>query len=502
MHIFKSLKFFSQQKTVHINNIYIIYFVLNQIKTLLMPNIFFTASKIKVFLLIFTLLFSLSVYDKSNVLKAESRNFSSINLPENKNQSEVENQPPTDDYYQSDFMRYGDFVYTNNVKSILFNRKGWELTPPIIELNSGEKLELRFDDLDGDFKNYAYTIIHCNALWQPSGLMEYEYIQGFYEDRINTYSFSRNTRVGYTHYHLEFPNSNMRPIISGNYILKVFRDGNPDNLVFTRRFMVFEQNLTIDAKVKQAVNLRYRDIMQEIDFTINTSLYPISNPFRDLKVVITQNGRWDNAIYGIQPRLVQGNMLIYDHEDVNLFMGGNEFRNFDTKSLRYRSLRIKEINPISQGWEVLLLPDRNRRFLRYTTSNDINGRFLIKNDDYPDDMLESDYTWVHFALPAPNPMADGNVYVMGELTGWSYTSANRMEYNYRDSQYELRLLLKQGFYDYKYAFLEDGSEKADPSVFEGSHSVTENEYAIFVYFRKPGDLFDSLIGVHHFISGI
>jgi hypothetical protein len=463
----------------------------------------FTTRKIKVFILTFTLIsISLSPFANNENFEGKKRN-NSLFTHESKEHSEtIQNQPPTEDYYQRDFMKYGDFIYSNNIKSVLFNRKGWELTPPIIELNSTERLILRFDDLDGDYKNYAYTIIHCNALWQPSELMEYEYIQGFYEDRIEDYAFSRNTRVGYTHYQLEFPNNNMRPIISGNYILKVFLDGNPDNVIFTRRFMVFEQMLTVDARVRQAVNLQYRDIMQEINFRINTSLYPISNPFRDLKVVITQNGRWDNAIYDIKPRLVQGNMLIYDQEDVMLFEGGNEFRNFDTKSLRYRSLRVNEINPVSRGWNVILLPDRNRRFLRYTTSNDINGRYLIKNEDYPDDMLEGDYTRVHFTLPSPSPMTDGNVYVMGELTGWNFTSENKMEYNYRDSQYELVLLLKQGFYDYKYAFLEDNTEIADPSVFEGSHSVTENEYTILIYYREPGELYDSLIGIHHFVSEI
>ncbi len=468
-----------------------------------MLNIIFTTLKIKVFLLTFTLIFvSLSIFANTGNIDHEKRNNSSIKRETNNSHKFTQKQPPSDDYYQRDFMKHGDFIYANNIKSVLFNRKGWELTPPIIELNSNERLILRFDDLDGDYKNYAYTIIHCNALWQPSELMEYEYIQGFYEDRIDDYAFSRNTRVGYTHYQLEFPNNNMRPIISGNYIMKVFLDGNPDNVVFTRRFMVFEQNLTVNARVRQAVNLQYRDIMQEIDFRINTNQYHISNPFRDLKVVITQNGRWDNAIYDIKPRLVQGNMLIYDQEDVILFEGGNEFRNFDTKSLKYRSLRVNEINPVSRGWEVILLPDRNRRFLRYTTANDINGRFLIKTDDYPDDMLDGDYTQVHFTLPSPGPMANGNVYVMGELTGWNFTSENRMEYNYRDSRYELVLLLKQGFYDYKYAFLEDNTETADPSVFEGSHSVTENEYTILIYYREPGELYDSLIGIHHFVSDI
>lgn len=434
--------------------------------------------------------------------QANNRN-NSINTITHKEQSDIfEKQPPTSDYYEDNYLRYGDFVYQNNIKTILFNRKGWEFSPPIIEFNSGEKLVLQFDDLDADFKTYSYTIIHCNALWQPSDLRNYEYIEGFYEDVINDYSFSRNTRVPFTHYYLEFPNHNMRPKLPGNYILKVFSDNDPERPVLTRRFMVFEQLVTIEATVRQATDLRFRDTKQEIRFNINTSLYPISNPFRDLRVIITQNGRWDNAIIDLKPRLVQGNMLIYDHEGGNLFNGGNEFRNFDTKSLRHRSLNVDQINSVANGWEVILRKDQNRRFLRYTTRDDINGRFFIRTEDYPDDILESDYAWVYFTLPHNNPITNGNVYVMGDLTDWTFTSRNKMEYNYRDSQYELRLLLKQGFYDYHYAFLEDGSDIADVSYFEGSHSIAENDYTILLYYRKPGDIFDSLIGIQHLNSGI
>jgi hypothetical protein len=431
---------------------------------------------------------------------SNSRKISSLPEKDNRQVETPDNQPPDNDYYEKGFLRFGDFVYQNNIKSILFSRMGWDLSPPIIELNTSETLVLMFDDLDGDFKNYSYTIIHCDALWQPSELMDYEYIEGFPEDRITEYSFSRNTRVSFTNYYLEFPNSNMQPKLSGNYILKVFIEGNQDELVFTRRFMVFSQDIDIEATVKQATNLNHRASMQEIDFTINSRNYNISNPYRDLKVLITQNGRWDNAIYGLQPRLVQGNMLIYDYEDGNLFMGGNEFRNFDTKSIRYRSLNIESINSVSNGWEVTLLQDRSRQFLVYTSQGDINGKFLIKTDDYQDDVLEADYTWVNFSLAKDKPLVNGNVYIMGELTDWNFSSENKMEYNYPEAQYEASILLKQGFYDYQYVFLEDGKDVADVSIFEGSHSITENEYAIYIYHRRPGELYDSLIGIHHINS--
>ena len=429
--------------------------------------------------------------------KAQNFGIESINY-----HAEISNRSQNDGSHLSELMPYEDFIYHDNIKSVLFYRQGWEFSPPIIGLNSDERLILRFDDLDADFKNYSYTIIHFDATWNPSRLMPFEYIDGFNQDLITEYSFSRNTRVAFTHYYLEFPNANMRPKISGNYILKVFTDGNPDNVVLTQRFMVFEQGVSIDATIKQATDLNYRDTKQEIDFIVNTGQFRISNPFSELKVVITQNNRWDNAIYNLTPRRVEGNRLIYDFERENLFWGGNEFRNFDTRSLRYRSLRVQEISSEGLGWEVRLIPDRNRSVMRYTTDPDINGRFLVKTDDFPDDILESDYTWVYFSLPHNGALANAEIYIFGALTGWSFTEQNRMIFNSHTRRYEQRLLLKQGFYNYKYAVLRSGSNEADVAFFEGSHSVTENNYTILVYYRRPGDLYDSLIGVQHVASGL
>jgi hypothetical protein len=460
---------------------------------------------IKPYILQYTIIIFLFIIVKPAISESMNSSLDQIESSseyENAYDKSFQNPPPSYDYYQKNFLRYGDFVYHNNIKTVLFNRKGWELSAPNIELNTVEQLVLQFDDLDADYKNYSYTIIHCDALWNPSNLVDYEFIEGFSQDLITRYYFSRNTRVAFTHYYLEFPNENMKPLVSGNYILKVFVEGDPTNVILTRKFRVFEQRVDIEAIVKQATDLRFRDTKQEIDFTINTQTYPIANPYQGFRVVVTQNGRWDNAIHNLKPRLVQGHHLIYDYEVGNLFDGGNEFRNFDIKSLRYRSPRIAQINTTSRGWEVRLLPDRNRQYMRYTFDRDINGRYLVKTDDYQDDELESDYVWVYFSLPWDQPMATGNFYIMGELTHWNFTQENRMEYNYQESRYEQRLLLKQGYYNYKYAFLEDNQKVGDVSFTEGSHSITENDYTIYVYYRKPGDLFESLIGIKHINSAI
>ena len=402
----------------------------------------------------------------------------------------------------TDYFLYGDYIHKNNISTVLFTQEDFELSEPYIRLNSADRLILSFDDLDADYKNYHYTIIHCNADWQPSELREYEYIEGFYEDQIKDYYRSMNTRVPYTQYRLQFPGPNLRPSKSGNYILKVFEGGDRNNVVFTRRFMVFEQSVSVEGSVQQANLVMYRDRKQQVSFVINTTGYQVSNPYRDLNVVIIQNGRWDNALTGLDPRSVQGNRFVYDYEDKTLFGGGNEFRHFDIRSLRYLSDRIEDIRSSRRFWDVFLLPDRIRSREQYFTKDDLNGRFRIMTSDAPNDQLESDYAWVHFHLPMDEPLDDGYLYVMGELTNWTFTDENRMNYNYGENAYELSLLLKQGYYNYMYAYLAEGETEADLSQIEGNHSYTENDYTILVYHRQPGDLYDRLIGMSRLNTSI
>lgn len=428
--------------------------------------------------------------------------FSYANYSMNSDSIDDSNQQPSYEYFQENFLRYGDFVYKDNVKTVLFHKKGFDLSPPLIRHNSSEKLILRFDDLDANHKDYYYTIIHCNADWQPSDLNANEYIDGFFDGQIRDYKFSINTIIDYTHYKLEFPNEDISPRISGNYILKVYMYGDPDDVVLTRKFKIYENLVGLEGSVEQATLVSMRDEMQEVNFVINTSSYRISNPYRDIKVTIKQNGRTDNVIWGLKPKLIRGDDLIYEYDEKNLFEGGNEFRRFDTRSLKYSTESVSDIMTSHSHYEVYLLEDKRRSSLRYTSQDDINGKFYIENRDGFEGHLDPDYAWVYFSLSYNIPEPNGNFYIIGSLTDWNYTTENRMNYSFRDKQYHTSMLLKQGYYNYQYIFLEDGAKKGSTFRAEGSHSVTENEYSIYVYHRKPGSKHDSLIGVLHLNSGI
>jgi len=403
--------------------------------------------------------------------------------------------------YYGEYLRYTDHVYIPSVASVQFNHLDFALSSPLIRLGTEEQLRLSFDELDSDSKEYSYTIVHCGADWKPSDLFQEDYIDGFIEDQIFDYQFSVNTIQQYTHYNLSFPNDNMKPKISGNYLLKVYFE-EPDSLVITRRFMVVKNEVEITPSFKEATLLDDRKYKQEIDFVINHSGVQINDPFTELKVVLSQNHRWDNEIRDLKPLFIKGDELVYDFDEDNVFAGGNEYRFFDTRDLKYYSTRIAKITRDSLGNHIYLKHDLPRMYKTYNYYSDINGRFHIAVNLKRDEETEGDYAWIHFSVPMVSPISGGNFYLFGQLTDWAYDKKFRLQYNFKTRAYEIQAYLKQGYYNYEYVFLQNNEKVADNTLIEGSHFETENDYIIYVYHRSMAGNFDRLIGVKHINSSL
>lgn len=414
-----------------------------------------------------------------------------------KKSKEKQETPAVDDYYKKNFFRYEDYTYNENIKTILLYKSGFELSPPVIQFGTDEKLALGFDELGSAYNNYKYTIIHCDANWKLSDMMPSEYIDGFTEDYIESYTASFSTLQSYYHYDLTFPTDNLRPTKSGNYILKVYKDEDTDeNLAFTRRFMIFDSKVVVTGEVKRATLNEYMDTRQEVDFDINYTGYTIANPYNDLKIVITQNDRWDNAITNLKPKYVKDKLLDYNYNDENTFNGGNEFRHFDIKSLRFISDRLRKITKDSLGYEVTLQPDIKRSFTVYLSDIDMNGRKYIKTDDaLRSSDIEGEYAYIHFSLPYYESVSTGSIYIFGALTDWHYQKEAIMKYNSKTATYEGTLYLKQGYYNYEYVLLKNNSSVGDETFIEGNHYETENDYTIYVYNQEQGTTYDKLIAV-------
>lgn len=383
-------------------------------------------------------------------------------------------------------------IFNRKIKTAQLYIEGFELSGPFLDLRGGNSLSLHFDEMGFDVKNYQYTLIHCNSDWTQSSLLSLEYLDGYTEDYINNYSASFNTLQEYVHYSLSLPNQNMKFKKSGNYILKVYEVGNFDSPSFTLRFVVYEKMATITTNIKRSDIVSERDNLQEIDFNV-VPPFNIMNPFTDLKITILQNGRWDNSINNLAPTFTRENELVYNYDKKSSFMAGNEYRQLDMKTLRYQTGNVAKIAVTDGSNKVQLIADVPRAKYPYATYQDINGGYVIRNQDgagTPN--TDADYAEVKFTLAYPEPLAYGTIYVTGDFNQNRISEENQMHYNYNTLAYEAFIPLKQGFYNYQYLVAKDNGP-ADASIVEGTFFPTENNYTIIAYFRDFAADYDRVI---------
>ncbi|MDF1576055.1 MAG: DUF5103 domain-containing protein [Bacteroidales bacterium] len=395
--------------------------------------------------------------------------------------------------YSDDQGQVREMVLDHSIKTVQLYREGWPMSYPVVRLSEDVPLILEFDDLSEEQPAFMYRMIHCNADWTPSDLSEQEYLEGYPENEIRTSVPSFNTYTSYLHYRLRIPNEDTRLLLSGNYLLLVYRDRNPDDVVFTRRFMMTEGRVNIEANAHIPDLNPYKGCCQEVDFTVNHAGITIDDPFSETRAVVYQNGLWDLGIDILQPYMIRPGQLVYDYQKENIFQGGNEFRFFDTKNTRTPTYFVQEINFVDPFFHFELKPDQPRSPHNYFFQEDINGRYAIEAEGSQDPGVDSDYVVVHFRLEMPLPL-EGSVYMTGALTNWQFDELSRMEYNDQEQAYMLNLLLKQGVYNYRYLFLPAFSEQFDMAEIEGSHFETGNEYLILFYHRPPGSRYDRLLG--------
>ncbi|MFB6305375.1 MAG: DUF5103 domain-containing protein, partial [Flavobacteriales bacterium] len=332
--------------------------------------------------------------------------------------------------YYSAQIKYKDHIYKDSIKTVRLHRKGWEMSPPALELNSEQKLRLSFDRLGNTIKNFRYTFLHCNANWKPSDLIKADYLNGFFDDDISDYRYSVATQQNYIHYVARFPNQNTSFKKTGNYILKVFLDNENKELILTKRFMVFENKVNLKTQTFKSRKVSSRETSREIKVKAMNS-EDFQNPSGNLKLTLTQNNRWDNAYIGLKPTFIRSGEIIFDNKREIAFKGGNEYRKFNTKSLRYKGDEVKRISSNKNGYEVFLLPDEIRKFKGHFSNNrDINGQYIVRNQDAntDEDEINADYVKVHFRLKHDKPLPNGDLYVFGALSGWDFKKEFRLDY--------------------------------------------------------------------------
>lgn len=360
---------------------------------------------------------------------------------------------------------------------------------PMVKLSEG--ISLSFDDLNATETDYYYKIVHCNYDWTPSALLKSEYLNGYDNHRIIDYQNSYNTLKKYSHYRLQIPNENLSLKVSGNYVLQVFNAY--DELLFSRKFIVYENAVSVGVEVKRSRDFEYIYSKQSVSFFIDTEGMNLTQPNKEIKVALLKNHLWNSSIKNVLPQYISGNKLLYKYDQETSFFGGNEHLNFDTKDIKATQGSIARV-ALTDLYEHQLYLDTPRSQKPYTYFPDINGDFVVRTVQGNETSIEADYSRVHFSLLNPsNPDIDA-IYVVGKFNNFQLEPSNQMKFDTESNSFYASMLFKQGFYNYRYEAVDRFGEVI-PNAISGSFHFTENQYHVLVYYRGFGSVYDRIIGI-------
>ena len=391
-----------------------------------------------------------------------------------------------------------DSNWREDVKTVTLYKNGVEGERPVLVLGSEDRLLLRFDVLGAEVEGYRYKIQHCDSRWQVDELEPYEYMNGFEEGPINNYNSSFTTLTDYVNYYEYIPSQYSQFLISGNYVVTVTRQDEPDSVLLTRRFCVVEGSLKADV----SVGVPYDNVSiferREVDVALKENrdyrgnmLPPTLNPAY-FRVVVQQNGRTDN-MRELPFGGYESGVLCYRYKNENVFEGGNTFRYFDISNIRTAMYNVVQIEEYGGEWYAMLRPLEDRSGKSFITEQTLNGGMKVNVWDRTNKQTEADYVYVNFMLPMRSPFMNGSVHVVGELTQWKLNEGSRMEYDPEMKAYRLRLLLKQGYYAYQLLFVPTGESRGLTETLEGNHYEMPNDYRVYVYYRGLNGRYDRLV---------
>lgn len=367
--------------------------------------------------------------------------------------------------------------------------------PPLISLNGRDQITISWDELADDRSWLRYSIIHCNADWQPSSLVDSEVLDGFNEGDVDDWAYSRSTAIPFVHYSITLPNEQFRFKVSGNYLLRVYRDDDPDTILLQARFMVTEDTADVSGDLAVATDIDYRSRHQQLSVSVEVSDQAhVEDIFNDLIVKIGQNGRTDNEVTLRQPLRAMGSKAIYEHQPALIFPAGNNYRRFETVSTTTPTIGVEIVEYNDPYYHAQLTTDQPRPTDQYLYDLNLHGNYVVRTRDYDNSDTDADYIVTHFSLDMPRLPGGAMIMIDGDLVNRTFSPEAMMVWNQATSRYERALLLKQGAYSYQYLVVEPGAQSGTTATIEGDHYQTRNRYVVRVYHRRRGERYDRLIG--------
>ena len=393
-------------------------------------------------------------------------------------------------------------IFDTNVRSLKVCLESNMYIPPVLMMDGNDRLVVNFDYLDYDVHYLRYSVTHCNADWQPSQLVESEYVSGFNYGDILDYAPSEATYVHYYNYQFMLPNEDMEFLVSGNYLLSVYEQDDPSTVLFQTRFSVCEGRVSVVPQVTSRTDVEYNNRFQQLSFDVRYKPNQIKDPYSEFTCVVTQNSREDNAVTVTRPLMVAVDHVTYDHNRDLIFAAGNEFRRFETVAAHNLNMGVQSIRYFDPMYHAVLGVDEPRNEVQYLYDKTQFGRFTVRNAEaFGESAVQADYMITHFTLDTGGKLNGGNVWLYGEMVNGYPASQAMMKYDASDGCYTADLLLKQGAYNYMYLWVPDGTTVGQTARIEGDHYETVNEYLVKVYDHPIGERYDHFVGYGVVYSG-
>jgi hypothetical protein len=378
----------------------------------------------------------------------------------------------------------------NDIQSIRLHPKNQPGGPPVIKLDSQEKLVLSFDYLSEQNKQFRIEVSHRTKKWSESPIGPSTYLDSFFQTYIQDSKQSLSRRPTYQHVEYEFPNNQLMPKVSGNYLLEVYSYEGGE-LLFSMPFFVSEE--VGNAQTQIEILFAQRDDGRSLDQLFSSYRYPnfVDFPQFDLSISFVQNqfwGRTREADYldTSTPGEINGYI---DRNDA--FISNYEFKALDLRTFDVDGQEIIEFQPGVTPPRIVLRRDVQRL--------DVDPRFFPGGDfGIPLDDRGSEYAQVEFSLETDSTIPlSSDIYIVGHFNNWMINDLNRMSYNQEEKMWKGRALIKQGEYAYKYVLVQNGIIN-DLALDQGFLS-SQQEYLTFIYFKDPAQNFDRILKVERII---
>lgn len=369
----------------------------------------------------------------------------------------------------------GQLLPPEGIRSLLFEGSARYFRAPIIELGSEETLELSFDDLTTEIRQFRISLTHHNPDWTPSGLLKFDFLSQNVEDYINDGSPSQNLRPAYVHYSYTFPNDRFDVKRSGFYLLHV-GDAFSGEELFSLPFFVHENRgesrISYERFLSGSSNPRFL-IQPFLSYS-----YPdtVLVPQADLAFQMVQNqfwGRTKRKFVWDQSR--DGVVRIYPDRKT-AFPAGFDLIGLDLNSISILNKDLSYVNLDQFPWkaqvqfDLLAQRDPNR-------SEPVAGMLAEPQSSTTRRYVEVEFRARSRGLISPSERA----FLIGSFANWNVFTDLELKYDPEDDLWKTTTLLKEGRYVYKYVKL--GLEGYDILAFDDAFNTEETSFFFFHLFE-------------------